>query len=71
MREAKIQQATGRLVESHPTVAHCSQIGYDSSGRSLLWSADGARQAKPEELAGSCLLRATRQDLNATTDVRP
>ncbi len=65
VREEKIQQAIGRLAERHPRVARCYDISYDSSRRSLLWSVNPRRQAKAEELAGSYLLRTSRQDLSA------
>jgi transposase len=63
VKEAKIQQAIGRLRQRHARVARYYDIAYDAKVRSLIWAEDAARKQQATELDGAYLLKTDRKDL--------
>jgi len=64
-KEAKIQQAIGRLMERYPRVARYYEIAYDSEQQKLSWQERADKKAIAKKLDGSYVLKTDRQDLTA------
>jgi transposase len=64
-KEAKIQQAIGRLLERYPRVARYYQITYESEQQKLFWYEQTDKKAMAEKLDGSYVLKTDRPDLTA------
>lgn len=64
-KEAKIQQAIGRLMERYPRVARYYQIAYDAQRQQLSWEELTDKKKIAQKLDGSYVLKTDRQDLTA------
>lgn len=65
VREIKIGQAIGRLMERYPRVARYWRIEYDPQAKKLSYLPDEVRREQAEMFDGAYLLKTDRDDLSA------